>query len=64
MGIHGNFDDSLSEFKLKFNPTVVEYAGEFELPVNKVKYKLMNKFFPLAKRIYINIALRLHKKKG
>lgn len=64
MGINGDLNDSLSEFKLKFRPTVVEYAGEFELPVNKFKYKLMQKLFPFAKRIYINAALILRGKKG
>ena len=28
LGIHGDLNDSLSDFKMKFNPTVVEYAGE------------------------------------
>ncbi|PWM47701.1 MAG: hypothetical protein DBX47_00015 [Clostridiales bacterium] len=64
MGIHGDFNDSLSEFKLKFRPTVVEYAGEFELPVSQWKYKFMNRFFPIAKKAYINVALMLHGKKG
>jgi len=58
MGINGDLNDSLSDFKLKFNPTVVEYAGEFELPVKKFRYVFMRKFLPITKRIYIKIKLK------
>lgn len=58
MGIHGELSDSLSEFKLKFNPTVLEYAGEFEYPVSGWKYAVFKKLLPAAKRVYIKIKLR------
>lgn len=59
MGIHGDLNDSLAEFKLKFNPTVTEFAGEFELPVKPLMYKIMTKALPAARRIYIKLMLKL-----
>jgi serine/alanine adding enzyme len=58
LGINGDLNDSLSDFKMKFNPTVVEYAGEFELPVKKFRYWILSKALPIAKRIYFKIKLR------
>ncbi len=58
LGIHGDLNDSLSDFKMKFNPTVVEYAGEFELPIKKFRYWFISKALPFAKRIYYKIKLR------
>jgi serine/alanine adding enzyme len=58
LGIHGDLNDSLSDFKMKFNPTVVEYAGEFELPIKKFRYWLLSKAMPIAKRIYFKIKLK------
>ncbi|MBP3300748.1 MAG: peptidoglycan bridge formation glycyltransferase FemA/FemB family protein [Clostridia bacterium] len=63
MGIKGDLDDPLSDFKLKFNPTVVEYIGELEYPVRPLLYRFMNRFLPFAKRIYIRTALLLKGKK-
>lgn len=63
MGIKGDLADPLSDFKLKFNPTVVEYVGELELPVRPLLYRFMTRFLPLAKRIYIRTALLLKGKK-
>ena len=59
MGILGDLNDSLAEFKLKFNPTVTEFAGEFELPVKPLMYKIMTKALPAARRIYIKLMLKL-----
>ena len=64
MGVDGNLTDSLSEFKLKFNPYVVEYVGEFEFPVRKFTYSLMTMFFPLIKRLYIRFQLFFKSKKS
>ena len=58
LGIHGDLNDSLSEFKMKFNPTIVEYAGEFELPIKKYKYWVLRTFLPIAKRIFFKIKLK------
>ena len=63
MGIHGDLSGSLSDFKMKFNPTIVEFAGEFELPVKPIRYHWMDKAFPVMKNAYINLMLRLKGKK-
>lgn len=39
-GISGTLDDGLSTFKANFGPIIVEYIGEFDLPVNSLLYKL------------------------
>ena len=62
MGINGDLTDSLSEFKLKFNPTIIEYAGEFDLPIKKTSYKIMTRVFPFCKKIYIKTILKLKRK--
>lgn len=62
MGIHGDLQDSLSEFKLKFNPVVKEFAGEFEYPVSKMKYKIMTKIFPFCKTTYLKLVKLFRKK--
>lgn len=38
-GVEGTLDDGLSVFKSNYNPTVVEYVGEFDLPVNKTIFR-------------------------
>lgn len=63
MGIKGDLDDPLSDFKLKFNPTVVEYVGELEYPVRPLLYRFMTRFLPFAKRVYIRAALLFKGKK-
>ncbi len=51
-GVSGNFDDGLFEFKNPFNPIILEYAGEFDLAINKPKYAFMEKGLPFFKKIY------------
>ncbi|MBO5249092.1 MAG: peptidoglycan bridge formation glycyltransferase FemA/FemB family protein [Clostridia bacterium] len=51
-GVSGTFDDGLFDFKNPFNPIIVEYAGEFDLPICGWKYTLMNKGLPVAKKCY------------
>lgn len=51
-GVPGTFDDGLYDFKSPFNPIIVEFAGEFDLPVNKFKYNLMETGLPILKSIY------------
>ncbi len=51
-GLAGTLDDGLYEFKHQFNPIIVEYAGEFTIAVDKVKYNFMEKFMPTLKKIY------------
>ena len=51
-GLAGTLDDGLYTFKRQFSPIIVEYAGEFELPVNKFKYSLMKKGLPVMMKVY------------
>lgn len=39
-GVEGDLQDGLSRFKANFNPTINEFIGEFDLPVNKLLYSL------------------------
>ena len=50
-GVDGSLKDHLSIFKLKFNPIVFEYIGEYDLVINKFKYMLVTKGIPIAKKI-------------
>ncbi len=61
MGIRGDLNDPLSDFKLKFNPTVVEYIGELEYPIKPMEYRFMRKFLPFAKEVYLRL---IHLLKG
>lgn len=49
-GVSGTFDGKAFRFKNPFNPIIVEYAGEFDLPVSRWKYALMNKGLPFMKK--------------
>ncbi len=60
-GVPGTFDDGLYDFKSPFNPIIVEFAGEFDLPINKIKYIIMEKWLPTFKKIYLRLT-RLIKK--
>lgn len=39
-GVEGSLEDGLSTFKLNFDPEIIEYVGEFEIPINKFLHKL------------------------
>ena len=51
-GISGNLDDSLTKFKSKYNAVILEFAGEYDLVINKTKYVFINKFKPILKKLY------------
>ena len=56
-GITGDFNDSnpykeLNEFKLKFEPTVYEYIGEFDLIVNKTLHQFLWSTNKIQKEFY------------
>lgn len=51
-GLPGTFDDGLYDFKAPFNPIIVEYAGEFDLPVCGWKYAFMERWMPTLKSLY------------
>lgn len=54
-GIAGTLDDGLYEFKSQFNPIIIEYAGEFDLKINGLKYSLMEKGLPILKKSYLKL---------
>lgn len=51
-GINGTLDDSLTKFKSKYNAVILEFAGEYDLVINKTKYVFINKFKPILKKLY------------
>ena len=50
-GVNGDFKDGLSEFKANFNPIVREYIGEFDLPIYRIMYYIINKLLPTLKKL-------------
>ncbi len=54
-GISGNFDDSLTKFKSKYNAVIFEFAGEYDLIINKLKYSFVTKFKPALAKAYKKI---------
>jgi len=59
-GIDGSLNDHLFTFKSKFNPLVVEFIGELDLPINKFLYIIINVIEPVAKKVYRKV--RINKK--
>ncbi len=51
-GVDGSLQDHLSTFKSKFNPLVLEFIGEYDLPINKFIYNIINTLEPIIKRIF------------
>ena len=51
-GINGTFDDHLTPFKSRFNPVVFEFAGEYDLPTQPIRYHLIEFFMPILKNVY------------
>ena len=37
-GVEGTLDDGLTKFKDNFAPTINEFIGEFDIPVNRLLY--------------------------
>lgn len=50
-GVEGSLDDGLTKFKSNFNPDIIEYVGEFELPVNKVLYQASHVAYKVRKSL-------------
>ncbi len=44
-------DDGLTKFKSNFAPHIEEFIGEFNIPVNKVLYRLSNFVYELRKKL-------------
>ena len=49
-GVEGSLDDGLTKFKDNFNPTINEFIGEFDLPVNKFLFSLSEKAYSYMKK--------------
>lgn len=49
-GLEGSLSDGLIKFKSNFNPTVNEFIGEFDLPVNGLLYKASEYAYKLRKQ--------------
>jgi serine/alanine adding enzyme len=62
-GVEGTLDDNLTTFKSKFNPVILEFAGEYDLPINKGTYKVINGLIPYAKKTYKKIRSLIRKVK-
>lgn len=48
-GVEGDLADGLTKFKSNFNPYINEFIGEFDLPVNKLLYRLSEWMYRLRK---------------
>lgn len=54
-GVDGSLEDHLSKFKLKFNPHIWEFVGEFDLPIRPVFYFAFEQLLPLFKKVLHSI---------
>ena len=54
-GVEGSLDDGLTKFKSNFAPHIEEFIGEFNIPVNKVLYRVSNFVYELRKNSETNI---------
>ena len=50
-GIDGNLNDHLTSFKEKFNGEVLEFAGEYDLPIKWIYYPI-KVMYPILLKIY------------
>ncbi len=50
-GIENNLNGGLYHFKSNYNPTIEEFAGEFNLPTNKFLYLTSNLIYKLRKKL-------------
>lgn len=50
-GIEGSLQDGLTKFKSNFNPDIIEYVGEFEIPIYHVFYRVVHIAFKVRKMI-------------
>lgn len=49
-GVDGSLKDHLSTFKIKFNPVIMQFIGEYDLVINKMWYFAFNSMMPIAKK--------------
>lgn len=50
-GIDGNLNDHLTIFKQKFNGHIMEFTGEYDLPISSLYYPI-KKLYPMLLKIY------------
>ena len=50
-GVDGNLNDNLTNFKKNFNGRIMEFAGEYDLPISKLYYPIRF-FYPMLIKIY------------
>ncbi|MBQ9072815.1 MAG: peptidoglycan bridge formation glycyltransferase FemA/FemB family protein [Bacilli bacterium] len=53
-GIDGNLNDHLTTFKQKFNGRIMEFTGEYDLPISWL-YTPIKTFYPLLLKVYKKI---------
>lgn len=53
-GIDGNLNDHLTTFKQNFNGIVMEFSGEYDLPISWI-YKPIKVFYPILIKVYRKI---------
>ena len=53
-GVDGNLNDHLTIFKQKFNGRIMEFAGEYDLPISWI-YRPIKLFYPILIKIYKTI---------
>ncbi len=51
-GIDGNLNDHLATYKSRFNSIVMEFAGEYDLPIKKSLYYPIEFLLPILKKGY------------
>lgn len=59
-GMSGDMTEPLSEFKLRFNPCILEYVGDFELVISKPLYFAYTSLLPQVRKISHAIAKKKH----
>lgn len=50
-GVDGNLNDNLTVFKRQFNGHIMEFSGEYDLPISKIYYPIKT-FYPLLLKVY------------
>ena len=50
-GVDGNLNDHLTTFKQKFNGIVMEFSGEYDLPISWIYYPIKI-LYPVLLKIY------------
>lgn len=50
-GVENDLSGGLYNFKSKFNPTIEEFIGEFNIPVNPILYRLSNLAYSIRKKL-------------